>query len=289
VTPTIAPENARRAAIQRLARAALACVLAIACAASEPEDGGSETHFLRPCVEDIDCTGFDEPHLCADDGYCRPESEVTQPSACMAPLSTPEDVLILGDSVLELSEFSGCLETRAASEGRLPADAHYRDSASALTSFLAEGAFSLHEQYATARDAGPARLVIMNGGATDMLQLNCPMPVADDCPAVQAALSGARLLFARMAEDGVARLAYLFYPDPVDNTGLKAGLDTLRPLLENACAQSPIPCLWIDLRPTFASGSDYFGDDGIVFSQAGACAAADTLFSALAERCPAAQ
>jgi hypothetical protein len=289
LTPTTTHGTERPAVWRRFARAALACVLALACAASEPEDGGSETHFLRPCVEDIDCAGFDEPYLCADDGYCRPESEVTPPSACMEPLSTPEDVLILGDSVLELSEFSGCLETRAASEGVLPGGTHYRDSASALTSFLAEGAFSLHEQYESALAAGPARLVIMNGGATDMLQLNCPMPVSEDCPAIRAALSGAELLFTRMAADGVARIAYLFYPDPVDNAAFKAGLDVLRPLLEGACAESQIPCLWIDLRPTFASSSGYFGDDGIVFSQTGACAAADTLLSALAERCPAAR
>lgn len=258
-----------------------------ACATSAPEDGGSETHFLTPCEDDGDCGNFDEPHLCYG-GYCRPESEVPETNACTAPLSSPNSVLVLGDSVLELSEFASCLDSRGTEEGMLAAGAHYRDSTSAVTSFLTETNyhFSLHAQYAGARAGGPARLVVMNGGATDMLQLNCPMPVAAECPAVQAALDGATALFARMADDGVERIAYLFYPDPRDNGDFKSGLDALRPLMEDACAGSPVPCLWIDLRPTFAGSTDYYGSDGIVFSRTGACAAADTLWSALDERCP---
>lgn len=274
-------------ALGRLRGAALLAALALACATSEPEDGGSETHFLTPCEEDVDCSDFDEPHLCYG-GYCRPESEVPETNACTAPLAAPNSVLVLGDSVLELSEFAGCLDSLAAEKGTLAADAHYRDSASAVTSFLSETNynFSLHAQYTDALAAGPSRLVVMNGGATDMLQLSCPLPVAADCPAVQAALAGATALFTRMADDGVERIAYLFYPDPRDNAAFASGLDALRPLLEAACAASPVPCLWIDLRPTFAGSADYYGSDGIVFSAAGACAAADTLWTALAERCP---
>jgi hypothetical protein len=258
----------------------------LACAASEPEDGGSETHFLTPCEEDVDCEAFEE-HVCHA-GYCRPESEVPETNACTEPLTQPNDVLILGDSVLELSEFSTCVEARAVTEDLLAADAHYRDSASALTSFLSETNlnFSLHTQYLDALAAGPVRLVIMNGGATDMLQLSCPMPVADDCPAVQAAVDGAEQLLARMAGDGVERIVYLFYPDPLDNEPFKAGLDVLRPLLEARCADGPVPCLWVDLRSTFAGNTDYYGADGIVFSHAGACAATETLWPALEERCP---
>ena len=273
--------------LRRLAGALLLAATAFACAASEPEDGGSETHFLTPCEDDLDCSAFDEPHLCYG-GFCRPESDVPETNACTAPLSAPSSVLVLGDSVLELSEFATCLDGLAAEQGALAADAHYRDSASAVTSFLSETNynFSLHAQYADAMAAGPARLVVMNGGATDMLQLSCPVPVAADCPAVQAALDGATALFSRMADDGVERIAYLFYPDPRDNADFKSGLDALRPLLEGACAASPVPCLWIDLRATFAGSADYYGADGIVFSQTGACAAADTLWTALDERCP---
>jgi hypothetical protein len=267
--------------------ALLLAAAALACAASEPEDGGSETHFLTPCEEDVDCEAFAEPHVCHA-GYCRPEDEVPETNACTEPLTQPNDVLIFGDSVLELSEFSTCVEARAVTEALLAADAHYRDSASALTSFLSETNlnFSLHTQYADALAGGPVRLVIMNGGATDMLQLSCPTPVADDCPAVQAAVDGAEQLFLRMADDGVERIVYLFYPDPLDNEPFRAGLDVLRPLLEARCADSPVPCLWVDLRSTFAGNADYYGSDGIVFSQTGACAATDTLWTALEERCP---
>ena len=279
--------TARGGSMRHVWSGLLLAVAAIACAASDPEDGGSETHFLTPCDEDLDCSELSEPHLCFA-GYCRPEDEVPETNACTEPLRAPDDVLILGDSVLELSGFSSCVEARAESAGFLAADAEYRDVASALTSFLSETnlAFSLHTQYADAIAAGPFRLVIMNGGATDMLQLSCPMPVADDCPAVQAALAGADQLFSRMAADGVERIAYLFYPDPLDNEPFKAGLDVLRPLLEARCADAPVPCLWVDLRATFTENTDYYGSDGIVFSSTGACAASDTLWTALAERCP---
>lgn len=280
---------ARGAGVRVLRRwfgALLLAVAAVACAASDPEDGGSETHFLTPCEEDLDCRDLSEPHLCFA-GYCRPEDEVPETNACTDPLRAPHDVLILGDSVFELSDFSSCVEARARSEELLADDAHYRDSASALTSFLSEAntAFSLNTQYSSAIATGPVRLVIMNGGATDMLQLSCPTPIAADCPAIQAALEGAEQLLSRMADDGVERIAYLFYPDPLDNAPFQAGLDVLRPLLEALCASGPVPCLWLDLRPTFAGNTTYYGADGIVFSQAGACAATDTLWTALTERC----
>jgi hypothetical protein len=197
----------------------------------------------------------------------------------------PEDLAVLGDSLIELSPFTASLEQAAVAAGVLAPDAHYRAYASHLTSFLAEGPLSLGAQYSAAHAERAARVLIMDGGATDMLNDPCASAPTPECPAVKAALRGFELLLAQFAADGVEHLVYLSYPHPIDNPSLKAGLDTLRPLLENACGKSRVACHWLDLRPVFSGHPGYAGPDGIVFSESGAEAAATAAFELMRTRC----
>jgi hypothetical protein len=209
-----------------------------------------------------------------------------EPLGCDAVPLAASDVMLLGDVVIELSTFATELESLAQSAGALGADEHYRNYATAALSFLAQNQFSMSMQYDAARAEGGARVVVMDGGATDVLNLPCGTQPAADCPAVVAALQGAEALFQRMAADGVEDVVYFFYPDTTMNPGLRAGIDTLRPLLENACGRSPVTCHWLDLRPTFAGHPDYLvGVDGIVFGGAGALAGASAVWSLMRERC----
>jgi hypothetical protein len=188
--------------------------------------------------------------------------------------------------VIELSTFATELESLAQESGVLGSGEHFRNYAAAALSFLARNQFSMSMQYDAARAEGGARVVVMDGGATDVLNLPCGMQPGADCPAVVAALDGAEHLFETMAADGVGSVVYFFYPDTTANPGLRAGIDTLRPLLENACGRSPVTCHWLDLRPTFAGHTDYLvGVDGIVFGQAGALAGASAVWSLMQERC----
>jgi len=207
-------------------------------------------------------------------------------NACQPP-SPPvaSEVLVLGDSLIELSSFADQLEQRAIAAGGLAQGEHFRVHASYLKSFLAEGVLSISAQYSAARQEGATRIVIMDGGETDVLNDVCPSPATEQCDAIQAAAKGAEQLLKQMADDGVQHVAYFFYPDPIGNEAVKERLDVLRPVIENVCGRVPIACHWIDLRPAFAAHADYLAADGLVFSDTGAGACAESVWQRLQQRC----
>lgn len=272
------------------------CALAPSSDAARACPGETRSYCEVTCRVDRDCAALGAGYAC-DDGFCRrasaDSSPGTLPQPSPAPASdcptnrlAPNELLVLGDSLFELGNLASFVDELARAEGALASDERYRDAASSLTSFLAENAFSLSVQYANAALDGPARVVIMNGGATDVLQNGCEA-ATDDCPAIIEAVAGARRLFARMAADGVQSVVYAFYADPVDNPGLRSRIDRLRPQIEAACRESPLQCHFLDLRPVFAGHyEDYVvGVDGIVFSSSGAQAAAASIWSLMKTRC----
>jgi hypothetical protein len=159
-----------------------------------------------------------------------------------------------------------------------------RDYASHLYSVLAGGTLGIETQWTTARADGPVRVVVLDGGATDVLNAPCGSTPTPDCPAVQAAALGAEALLAELAADGVEHVVYAFYND-FDNAAVKAGVDVLRPFVENACGRAALPCEFLDLRPSFAGHAEYLGPDGIVWSDAGAAASAGAVTSVMLARC----
>jgi hypothetical protein len=240
-----------------------------------------------PCLVDRDCAELGDANRCLD-GFCRDAEapgEVGGALSCEPQRIAPSELVVLGDSLIQLSGFTSFLEQNAAAAGMLGPGAHYRAYASATTSFLANGSFSIHTQYETSRSEGPARVVVLDGGATDMLQYPCSDDLTADCPAVLAAVDGAELLLRRMADDGVEHVVYFFYANPRDLAALQAGLDVLRPLIQNACGRSAVACHFVDLRPAFEGHDDYLGPDGIVFSESGAQAAALAVWERMQARC----
>jgi len=92
-------------------------------------------------------------------------------------------------------------------------------------------------------------------------------------------------LFSQMAQDGVQHVVYFFYPDPVD-VALQAKMDVLRPLVQGACASSPVSCHWLDLRPTFAGHyADYVLADGRNPTDAGSAATAAAIWTTMQQNC----
>ncbi|HEY0468015.1 MAG TPA: hypothetical protein VGC79_27635, partial [Polyangiaceae bacterium] len=238
------------------------------------------------CLTDADCSKLAADRVC-DYGYCRelgPRSELPV-VACMPPNLAASDVLILGDVLIELSIFTPQLELAAVTAGSLPSGQHYRNQAMAVSSLLATGPLSFDNQYSSARADGPARVIVMDGGATDVLNGQCAGMLSPDCPAAHAAVSGAEQLFERFARDGVEHVVYFFYGDVIGNPTLKDGIDLMRPLLQNACGRSPVPCHWLDLRPIFAGHPEYLGSDGLVFTDAGATAAAVATYAFMQKQC----
>lgn len=241
-----------------------------------------------PCLVDVDCSAVDETRACQA-GFCRPKTggpPELDPKTCAPPAFSSNDLVVLGDSFISLSVFVARLEAHAVTAGALATAEHFRGYASHLTSFIADNSLSISSEYDTARSEGPPRIVVMDGGATDMLNNPCPSGATPTCPAVDAAARGAELLLQRMAEDGVEHVFYFFYPDPVGDANLEGGLNALRPLIENACGKSPLACHWLDLRPVYAGHyAEYAGADGFVPSNAGADASALALWQLMQARC----
>ena len=237
------------------------------------------------CLTDADCSKLAANRVC-DYGYCRElRHQAPSGTACTPPKLASSDVLILGDVLIELSIFAAQLEQQAVLTGNLAAGQHYRNEAAGLSSLLATGPQSIDSEYSGALADGPARVIIMDGGATDVLNGQCAGMLTPDCPAAHAAVSGAEQLFSRFAQDGVEHVVYFFYGDPVENPTLKDGLDLMRPLLRNACGRSPVPCHWLDLRTTFERHPEYVGNQGLVFTDAGATAAAAATFAFMQAQC----
>jgi hypothetical protein len=246
------------------------------------------------CTTDTDCGAVGPRHTC-DDGFCRAPSTSGESGSGGAPSTCPTEpvpanqIVVLGDSLIELSGMTAYLEELARSNGSLEAGASYRDHASALTSFLTENGFNIAMQYDAAVAQGAIKAVIMDGGATDVLQTGCSEPPTADCTLVVQAVAGVRALLARMANDGVEKLVYFFYADAVNNPALLARIDVLRPLIRAECENGPLECRFLDLREPFADHlPEYISatdSSGIVFSAEGAQAAARLIFDEMRAAC----
>lgn len=242
------------------------------------------------CLTDADCASLAGDFTCQA-GVCRVDarasiSDQSAPAHCVDSKLASGEVLILGDALIELTTFVSRLEQNATAAHVLAEGEHFRDQASAMTSVLSQaGALSFFEQYSDARQQGNARVIVMDGGETDMLNADCAPELSYACPIIAATVAGYQKLLKQFADDGVEHLVYFFYPDPRENDKLKSHLDALRPLFENACGQSPVACHWIDLKASFSGNASYLGADGIVLSEAGANVAADLVWQRMQERC----
>jgi hypothetical protein len=230
------------------------------------------------CGNDADCASLGPDHHC-EEGSCR------APAICLEPETQPNELAVMGDSLVELSGMVGALEEQARLDGWLGPGETLRNYSSSLNSFLANNnQFANLNQLNTALAEGPVRVLILNGGATDMLQPGCDPP-SQSCAAVADAVAGAEALFERMAEGGVESVVYWFYPDFLEDAGLRARIDVLRPLIQEACANSPVRCHFVDLRSSFPDRADYFAADGIVLSPEGAAVAAERVWTEIARSC----
>jgi hypothetical protein len=122
------------------------------------------------------------------------------------------------------------------------------------------------------------KYVLMDGGGNDCLQANNG----------DAALTAAQALFPNMAKDGVEKVVYFFYPDPLGSFAsgtLKTCLDALRPKMKALCDGLTAPkCYWMDLRTTWNGHSEYTSD-GIHPTAAGSVATGDAIWEVMKTNC----
>jgi hypothetical protein len=232
------------------------------------------------CADDSACEELGAGYRC-DRGYCRALSD-----SCETGETPGGEVVVLGDSFLASGYITLSLEELARDAGALAAGDGYRDHSRPVGNQLAPEPPGLSAQYSAAQAEGAVTVVIMDGGGADVLMAACPEPITSACPILQNAVSGADALFQSMADDGVEHVVFFSYPDYVGNERVKSTMDVLRPLLEERCASAPLPCHFLDLRPTFAGNYDaYILPDGQNPTSEGARASAEAIWSLMQQRC----
>jgi hypothetical protein len=124
----------------------------------------------------------------------------------------------------------------------------------------------------------------MNGGGADVLFGVCD-PVDATCPAIADAVSALGDIFVEMEAGGVETVIFASYPDPqVPEVFEKMAV--LRPLLQNACDTSPVPCLFLDLRESFSGNEpEFIAEDGLNPTNRGAEATASAIWDLMVKEC----
>jgi hypothetical protein len=91
-----------------------------------------------------------------------------------------------------------------------------------------------------------------------------------------------------MDTNGVEKVVYHFYPDPIGamHANLTACLDLLRPAMKAVCdAQTSPKCYWVDLRETWDGHNDYALMDGIHVAGPGNVPTATAIWKSMEANC----
>lgn len=287
-------------------RAACRALPAAQCELPSAEQGCAAIDATAPgicevsCVADPDCTIISSAHHC-EQGVCRAGAQPTAGAggadntpaggadggadACERGTVAANQVLVIGDSFFATShQITAYLESLARDAGTVSAGERYRDRSSLLANALALSGAGISGQYASGASEAAVKVVIMDGGGADALLGSCDTPDAN-CPVIAAAAAAAQALFAQMAADHVQHVLYVFYPDPGD-ANVRARLDALRPLIQSACQNAPLPCHWLDLRPVFTGQyAEYIQADQLNPTDAGSRASAQAIWALMQQSC----
>jgi len=237
-----------------------------------------------PCSTDESCRALSSALHC-ESGFCRSNTNVADAAICVRGQVTGSEVLLVGDALLASHQVTTDLQDLAHQAGSLGASDLYRDNSSIPGNSLALTTPNIASQYVQGQASSPVKVVIMDGGGADVLGGTCSSPVTASCPLLVNAAVAAEQLLAQMAQEGVQQVVYFFYADHADPVVL-AKTDLLRPLIQSACENSPVPCHWLDLRPTYAGhSSEYIQADGISPTNAGAAAIAAAIWATMQQNC----
>lgn len=120
------------------------------------------------------------------------------------------------------------------------------------------------------------KVIIMDGGTWDTY-----LSSGSDASITKVRNTFEQFL-AKVASDGtVEHIVYYLVPELTTVPGIAE----LRPHLQQACAESTVPCHFLDLQPLWAGHPDYTASDGIQASEAGAAVIADAIWSIMRENC----
>ncbi len=202
----------------------------------------------------------------------------TDSGSCETGSTQGNEVLFIGESFVAASSIPEETSKLARAAGSLAATDSYLDESISGTWIGNGAANSIPSQYRNNSDG--IRFVLMNGGGNDCWQGGQEQHRT-------AALSAAADLFDDMAANGVEKIVYFFYPDPIGSqyASLTACLNLLRPEMKALCDGLTAPeCHWVDLRETW-DGHPEYTSDGIHVAGPGNVPTATAIFESMQANC----
>jgi hypothetical protein len=120
----------------------------------------------------------------------------------------------------------------------------------------------------------------MDGGTWDPIAAQAKgEPIA---AAIDNSISNFQGFLSEVARDAtVQHVVYFLVPE----LSTVPGVATMRPRLQQACADSTVPCHFLDLQPLWLGHPEYTAPDGIQSSEAGARVIADSIWAIMQDNC----
>lgn len=197
--------------------------------------------------------------------------------ACTTEPVLASEVLWIGDSWIQIP---GTQHTRvrdlARASGAIGPSEDYANEAAPATDMAA-----IADQY-RARQSGATKVkvLLMDGGTWDPIAAQARgEPLG---PAMDNAISTFEEFLSEVASDRTAtHVVYFLVPE----LSTIPGVATMRPSLQAACANSAVPCHFLDLQPLWLGHPEYTAADGIQASEAGARVIADRIWGIMQDNC----
>lgn len=199
------------------------------------------------------------------------------PAPCTHGQVSANQVLWIGDSWITIpgTQYTA-VRDRARSSGAIGRSEDYVNLAAAAASMD-----DVAKQYET-QESGPnkVRVLIMDGGTWDGIAAQQSGGSVPD--AVANAEARFQQFISRVASDGTVEHIIYFLVPALPSI---PAVDSLRPVVAAACANSAVPCYFIDLQDAWADHPEYTGPSGIQASDAGAAVIADLIWSTMQDHC----
>jgi len=206
------------------------------------------------------------------------------PATCEKGTVKASEVVFIGESFIAQTGAIPRLTTKLARDaGTIGPSESYRSTAVSGTQ-LTTGAIPM--QFTTAKNAGPVKVVLMDGGGNDLLLGTDRCKGTYDARCKQV-VDVVHELFTKMKTDGVKDVVYFFYPDPMGvGANIKPAMDILRPEMRKECEGSTdVRCIWVDQRESWEGKYSTFTSDGIHPTEAGSMASAKQIWDAMVANC----
>jgi hypothetical protein len=195
--------------------------------------------------------------------------------SCLHGQVQANEVLWIGDSWILVT---GSQHTRVADLARAAGAIGSNDDY-VIGAVAAAPLAAIANQYAT-REAGATKVkvVIMDGGTWDTIVGN-----GSDA-AVNSVVTTFDEFLTQVADDGTVQHVVYFLPPEL---ALIPGVAALRPLLQQACGASTVPCHFIDLQQQIWSAHPEYTDPSLGFlpNDAGSKALADAIWAVMLQNC----